>query len=161
MPDSIVRRAGQSSKCGRLFGPSQRKRRKKTLIYGLNKGGERSLCETTLDDFLVGGQVEIVPYNDKDCLPPEEVIERAKGALGQGAYDLVRRNCEQFATWCKTGQSKSKQVAEKSPLVGGLFNLGTWVAAAFIGGPLGLALRGFGTLAFMGSCLDEGEGSGF
>lgn len=41
---------------------------------------------------------------------PEETVERAKSRLGETDYNLVFRNCEHFAIWCKTGISESHQV---------------------------------------------------
>lgn len=41
---------------------------------------------------------------------PEETVMRAKSRLGEREYNLVTKNCEHFAIWCKTGVSESYQV---------------------------------------------------
>ena len=42
---------------------------------------------------------------------PSLVVARAESRLGDRDYDLLTRNCEHFATWCKTGRWESAQVA--------------------------------------------------
>ncbi|BFG77833.1 hypothetical protein PTKU46_58660 [Paraburkholderia terrae] len=41
---------------------------------------------------------------------PDEIVERAKGRLGTGGYNLLWNNCEHFAVWCATGVKESEQV---------------------------------------------------
>ncbi len=41
---------------------------------------------------------------------PEETVIRAKSRLGEREYNLITKNCEHFAIWCKTGVSESYQV---------------------------------------------------
>ncbi len=41
---------------------------------------------------------------------PEETVQRARSKLGETQYNLLLRNCEHFAIWCKTGVSESSQV---------------------------------------------------
>lgn len=43
--------------------------------------------------------------------PPEKVIKRAVSQIAYTNYHLLRRNCEHFATFCKTGIWFSTQVA--------------------------------------------------
>lgn len=38
------------------------------------------------------------------------VVQRAESRLGEQAYNLISNNCEHFATWCKTGVTRSDQV---------------------------------------------------
>lgn len=49
----------------------------------------------------------------KTCLPPEEVLEKARKVLNKkipwGDYNLAFNNCEHFATFCKTGDGFSLQ----------------------------------------------------
>jgi hypothetical protein len=62
----------------------------------------------TLETFCRGNRFEVV----SSC-PPEEaecIITRAESRLGEAAYDLVRNNCEHFATWCASGEPASHQV---------------------------------------------------
>jgi len=65
--------------------------------------------ETTLDDFLRGGTLEI----DKKArarFSRQKIVERARSQIGSKSYNLVFNNCEHFALWCKTGEYESKQV---------------------------------------------------
>ena len=41
---------------------------------------------------------------------PAETVERAKKRKGEEDYNPLLNNCEDFALWCKTGISESKQV---------------------------------------------------
>ena len=41
---------------------------------------------------------------------PEETVARARSRIGERKYNLIVRNCEHFAVWCKTGVSESHQV---------------------------------------------------
>lgn len=58
-----------------------------------------------------------IVYPDGQCLPPEVVAENAEKLVADpnrwGAYDLLKNNCEHFATKCKTGIAVSKQVIQK------------------------------------------------
>ena len=40
---------------------------------------------------------------------PEETVRLARTSLGQGGYDLLRNNCEHFATACVFGKGFSLQ----------------------------------------------------
>jgi hypothetical protein len=50
-----------------------------------------------------------ISFDDVDP-SPEAVVRRARSRIGDGGFDFVFNNCEHFATWCKTGLSKSAQV---------------------------------------------------
>ena len=41
---------------------------------------------------------------------PEEMVRRARERVGEEEYNLIFRNCEHFALWCKTGVEESTQV---------------------------------------------------
>lgn len=41
---------------------------------------------------------------------PEETVNRAKQYIGEQGYNLLVKNCEHFAIWCKTGLKYSYQV---------------------------------------------------
>ena len=79
-----------------------------------------TVCATTLSEFLDGGTLRIVTYNDPLCWlkrwgtshsvlcqSAEEVMTCAKRFLQHpehwGRYELCSRNCETFAYYCKTG----------------------------------------------------------
>ncbi|XP_060552583.1 phospholipase A and acyltransferase 2-like [Ruditapes philippinarum] len=47
---------------------------------------------------------ELKPYSKT------EIVKRAKRKLGTLGYDLMKYNCEHFATECRYGQARSKQV---------------------------------------------------
>lgn len=49
-------------------------------------------------------------YDPDGCFPPDVVIARAVSRLGEARYNPFTENCEHFARWCKTGQSRSTQV---------------------------------------------------
>lgn len=40
----------------------------------------------------------------------QEIVQRAKGRIGERNYSLFRNNCEHFVNWCRTGQASSRQV---------------------------------------------------
>jgi len=63
---------------------------------------------TSMSEFLKGEVYEVVHY--KDCYPIDKTIRLAKMNIGQGGYDLTEKNCEHFATFCKTGEARSSQV---------------------------------------------------
>jgi hypothetical protein len=50
-----------------------------------------------------------VEYEAGSCLERDEVIARAKSREGETMYNLVTKNCEHFARWCKTGKEVSYQ----------------------------------------------------
>lgn len=54
---------------------------------------------------------------DYHLYSPEETVERAKQKVGETAYNLVTNNCENFAIWCKTGISNSRQVEDFKKLM--------------------------------------------
>lgn len=120
------------------------------------------VADTSLDDFMLEGKVEIVPYQEGECLPPDVVIERAKQDVGKGKgkYDLLGRNCEHLVTWWKAGRMRSKQVAEKEPLLGALVFGASIVSGIFLGPWWAIAIRALGGMAFLGSVISEGEGHG-
>ncbi len=66
-----------------------------------------SLLEFT--DKQPMANIRIVEYED-EVYSPEEVVKRARRRLGERKYSLRTNNCEHFATWCKTGKARSKQV---------------------------------------------------
>ncbi|WP_288312986.1 lecithin retinol acyltransferase family protein [uncultured Selenomonas sp.] len=48
------------------------------------------------DDLFVDN--EYSPYS------PDEIIRRARSRLGEEDYNLIWNNCENFATWCRSGE---------------------------------------------------------
>ncbi|GGA13649.1 lecithin retinol acyltransferase family protein [Okeania sp. KiyG1] len=47
----------------------------------------------------------------------DTVIQRAESRLGERKYNIIKNNCEHFATWCITGVSHSQQVKNFIPLL--------------------------------------------
>ncbi|NEP87111.1 MAG: NC domain-containing protein [Okeania sp. SIO2C2] len=47
----------------------------------------------------------------------DTVIQRAESRLGERKYNIIKNNCEHFATWCITGVSQSQQVKNFIPLL--------------------------------------------
>jgi hypothetical protein len=77
----------------------------------MHYGGDTNACivkADSLEKFSLGNQIEIA--NHAHSLNKSEVVRRAKSRLGEDQYNLAFNNCEHFATWCKTGHSKSSQV---------------------------------------------------
>lgn len=52
--------------------------------------------------------IQIVDYGVS--FADDEVVRRAYSRLGQDGYNVLFRNCQHFARWCKTDQHESDQV---------------------------------------------------
>ncbi len=70
---------------------------------------QASICRVTLAEFLAGGRRVVVHHRDGERAP-DEVATAAEAALARQKYCLWRNNCEHFATQCKTGRHRSRQV---------------------------------------------------
>lgn len=121
------------------------------VIHFSGELGAKTNAEIRRDSltvFLDGGEVEVVSY--RACDPPAIAVERALSRLGERGYNLFFNNCEHFATWCKTGERRSKQVEDGGRL-GGTGAVGAGVTravftAAAASGAAGLS-GGAGTMA--------------
>lgn len=53
-------------------------------------------------------------YKDYNELPytDDEIVERARGKVGESAYNLIFNNCEHIAVWCVSGERESFQAAD-------------------------------------------------
>src|SRR5688572_11615891 len=71
---------------------------------------EASICRVTMVEFLAGGRMDIVRHRGT-VLANDEVVAAAEAALARQKYCLWRNNCEHFATQCKTGRRRSRQVS--------------------------------------------------
>ncbi len=72
-----------------------------------------SVIETSLEDFLKGGELLVAEYSAdelKKRRTPDEIVSYAKAHLGDAGYDLVSNNCEHFSNECAFGEHKSFQV---------------------------------------------------
>lgn len=76
------------------------------------------ICRVTMAEFLRGGRARVVrhPGPTRD---PEETVRAAESMLAPQAYCVFQRNCEHFATWCKTGAWRSRQVRRAVHLAAG------------------------------------------
>lgn len=72
---------------------------------------------TSLETFARGNPIYVAQYGDGFGYIPDIVVERAKSRLGERKYNLLFNNCEHFASWCKTGVSKSEQVDNFLPSI--------------------------------------------
>ncbi|CAO4998853.1 LRAT domain-containing protein [Microcystis aeruginosa] len=73
---------------------------------------------TSLETFARGGKIYVVRHVEVGfSFIPDVVVERALSRLGEQKYNLLFNNCEHFATWCKTGISKSQQIEEFIPII--------------------------------------------
>jgi len=74
-----------------------------------NPFGGGSVVRTTHAEFADGEEVR--PTREPPAaFPPEEVARRAAAHVGREGYCPVVANCEHFATWCATGERRSRQV---------------------------------------------------
>jgi len=74
------------------------------------KSGQARVVRAPFCDFLRGGRPRVVSYSPGRALPVEKTIALALAELGTAGYSLSWNNCEHFATYCKTGRRKSRQV---------------------------------------------------
>ncbi|MBM4290265.1 MAG: hypothetical protein FJ138_01495 [Deltaproteobacteria bacterium] len=70
-------------------------------------GGVR---RSSFEEFADGRDVYIEELPAR--FSPDEVVRRAAGRLGEGGYNVVSNNCEHFATWCREGHARSRQVGD-------------------------------------------------
>ena len=73
--------------------------------------------QTSWEIFSRGNKVYIRQYPQGFSFLPEFVTKRAISRLGENNYNLLFNNCEHFATWCKTGISRSKQIIDFLPAI--------------------------------------------
>ncbi|MCS6813104.1 MAG: lecithin retinol acyltransferase family protein [Cyanobacteria bacterium] len=70
--------------------------------------GTETVTRTSLEEFTDGRPIYVKTY--KVSYIPDVTVRRAESRLGEQEYNLLTNNCEHFATWCKTGVSRSAQV---------------------------------------------------
>jgi Lecithin retinol acyltransferase len=69
----------------------------------------KEIVETSLAWFLDGGKDPSIEDTEPDY-PLEDVVKRARSQLGKSGYFLPTKNCEHFASWCRTRSAFSGQV---------------------------------------------------
>ena len=98
-------------------------------------GADAGIRETDLEQFARGGKCKIASFSGSLNKPKpysrKETVRRALSRIGEKRYNLFFNNCENFAMWCKYGESKSVQV-EKA--FAAAIVLGTVVVAAHLTG---------------------------
>jgi hypothetical protein len=67
------------------------------------------VVRSNLEAFLKGGTLRVVRYRDS-VRSTEAVVAAAEAQLSAGDYCMFRNNCEHFASYCKTGKMKSRQI---------------------------------------------------
>lgn len=82
------------------------------------------VIETSLEDFLKGGELLVAEYTPEELKKkrsPEEIVKYAKAHLGEMGYDIINNNCEHFSNECAFGERKSMQVDNIMGLLSTLF----------------------------------------
>ena len=74
----------------------------------IHYGSRSKICEVSLSDFAKHRDVSAQKYDD--AYSADRVVSRAKKRLGEKKYNLLFNNCEHFATWCKVGRSRCRQL---------------------------------------------------
>src|SRR5947209_18893777 len=74
------------------------------VYYGRDQG----ISDVRLSEFSEASIPQVRQY--RSCDAPRIVIDRARSRMGERNYHLIFNNCEDFATWCKTGKAASEQV---------------------------------------------------
>lgn len=83
-------------------------------FYGDSKENARPQ-RRDFTEFFKGHEIlfRVVYEDGEQCLPADEVMKRAKDAVKNQSswpcYNLVKNNCESFATFVKTGKLYSEQ----------------------------------------------------
>ncbi|KAJ0080394.1 hypothetical protein Patl1_23239 [Pistacia atlantica] len=94
--------------------PAEKKDKSVSLCpnCGYSKDRHSGIIKTCLDCFL-DGNILFTFIHPIPCRPPDEVIRIAteflQGKRDFGTYNLVFKNCEDFASYCKTGVNFSYQ----------------------------------------------------
>ena len=73
---------------------------------------ENLVVATDIETFSCGNIVETAEPDRREArtrVPPEQAIAAARARLGEGGYDLIRNNCEHFASECCYGTHFSEQ----------------------------------------------------
>ena len=89
-----------------------------------------SIERTPLAEFGKGSRVRTRTYRKRDR--PAVTIDRAESRVGFPGYNVAFNNCEHFATWCCTGEFKSRQVRNAARGLSGA-TMGFAPAAALAG----------------------------
>ena len=105
---------------------------------GVADASDRSIVDTSLSWFVTGGCNPCLEDDEPD-FDLLEVVQRARSLLGRGGYLLPVRNCEHFASWCRSKTPRSWQVDQAG-------NTALIAAAVFVA--MGIALKLFAIVPF-------------
>lgn len=76
---------------------------------------EGIIKKSSLHEFIEGntgwadGWVDVMGFGIELPFSAEVSYKRAKSQLDRTDYNVLKSNCEHFATWCRTGQAVSAQ----------------------------------------------------
>lgn len=76
------------------------------------KAADIEVCSSDIDEFLLGGFLEVAEFDRlerRKNRKPREIVNVARGRIGERGYDLLYNNCEHFAYECVTGKKYSSQ----------------------------------------------------
>ena len=69
------------------------------------------VARVTEEEFLSGQPKTVIEYTSLETVfAPEDTVRLAEELLNTEGYHLFYNNCEHFATYCKTGKKRSRQV---------------------------------------------------
>ncbi|CAL1535797.1 unnamed protein product [Lymnaea stagnalis] len=76
---------------------------------------DKSCGKICVDDLMsVAGKSKVYIANERDFRytprSPEKIVQKAKMCVGSVSYNLLSRNCEHFANYCRYGQRVSEQI---------------------------------------------------
>ncbi len=76
---------------------------------GILDWSKARVMQTDLQQFLRGGELEVVKHDESKLYPVDDIVEYARDCVGDTGYNLFRENCEHFANECVIGEHRSKQ----------------------------------------------------
>lgn len=79
-----------------------------TLDWNDNNMENAIIHERSFEEFAQNCPVRVIKF--MEGYSPAETVERARSRIGEKGYNLITNNCDNFATWAKTGKSMSIQV---------------------------------------------------
>ena len=82
---------------------------------GVTDPGAVKVRKTSLAQFLLGGFSEVREYTLAEKLQrknPDEIVKSALSRIGEGGYDALKNNCEDFSNECAFGKRLPSQVDE-------------------------------------------------
>ncbi|MFC8664309.1 lecithin retinol acyltransferase family protein [Streptomyces sp. NPDC057199] len=96
---------------------------------------QATVQRTSWDDFARGDPHVVVTY-DGWTWTPDHVCLRALRMVGVTGYQLMRNNCEHFASFCKAGSWRSLQIDRSAERIRKYFRFAVVNPAYILAGPL-------------------------